>query len=239
MSIQHSRRAFTLVELLVVIGIIALLISVLLPALSRARKSAAAVKCSASLREIGNALRMYSIDSKGWYPVAKLTITAGSYSLNTTSHGVSTPPYWFNFLQQYVTKANVGYSVATAGDQHNAQRSIFWACPEWQGYAAATAAGVSTVQPGFGMSGWPTFNPGYPKTVSSFPPSDAMVAATNPECNVIADYNSGKWTKGNFHKEKVWTRNGTNRIVVADSRFWLVETQKLPAGPGNSVVYPP
>lgn len=62
---QSSRRAFTLVELLVVIGIIALLISILLPTLGRVRETANSVKCQSNIKQIALAYMMYSNDSGG------------------------------------------------------------------------------------------------------------------------------------------------------------------------------
>jgi prepilin-type N-terminal cleavage/methylation domain-containing protein len=65
---MRQRRAFTLVELLVVIGIIAVLIGVLLPALARARRQSQMVSCSSSQRQLVMALLMYCQENKYYFP---------------------------------------------------------------------------------------------------------------------------------------------------------------------------
>jgi len=64
------RKGFTLVELLVVIGIIALLIAILMPVLGRAREQANWIKCLSNLRQVGQAFMQYCNNNKGRYPVA-------------------------------------------------------------------------------------------------------------------------------------------------------------------------
>lgn len=67
-SVNHRREGFTLVELLVVIGVISVLIAILLPALTKARQRATEIQCLSNLRQLGLATFIYANENRGYYP---------------------------------------------------------------------------------------------------------------------------------------------------------------------------
>ena len=109
------RRAsgFTLVELLVVIGIIALLISILLPALNKARDAAKTVLCASNLRQVGMAFNMYRNDNKLFFPPHW---GASPYKWPSGSNIT----LWYGFLARYI-----GWN----GDTGNMTFSKVYRCP--------------------------------------------------------------------------------------------------------------
>jgi prepilin-type processing-associated H-X9-DG protein/prepilin-type N-terminal cleavage/methylation domain-containing protein len=94
-STPLRRPGFTLVELLVVIGIIALLISILLPVLSRVREQGNAVKCAANLRQIAVGWLLYADGSKGSACPGRMPKFSGSSNTYDVGNGMQFRPRWF------------------------------------------------------------------------------------------------------------------------------------------------
>src|SRR5688572_3611670 len=67
---KSRRRAFSLVELLVVIGIVSLLIAMLMPVLSAARQASQSTQCLSNLRQMAIAAHQYAIENSGRFPIA-------------------------------------------------------------------------------------------------------------------------------------------------------------------------
>lgn len=97
----HRGAAFTLVELLVSISIIALLISLLLPAMQRARDSASTLRCAANLRSIGQGLIGYAADNNGYLPTAwsfQGTTVNATTQIQTPTVAVYGYVHWSSFI---------------------------------------------------------------------------------------------------------------------------------------------
>jgi len=89
------KRAYTLIEILVVIAILAVLIALVFPVLASARAKARTSQCSAQMRQIGQAMQLYSAD----YDCSLPTITIGVF----VDHHASSPVTWRTLLQTYIT----------------------------------------------------------------------------------------------------------------------------------------
>ncbi len=102
----RSHKAFTLTELLVVLGIIVLLMTMLLPVLGSAREAAHAAKCLSNLHQMGLACHGYLNDSKGVFPQPMLD---GDLDPTELRRGV----LWFNALDYYVMQPRKSYANAS------------------------------------------------------------------------------------------------------------------------------
>ncbi len=172
-----ERRGFTLVELLVVIGIIALLISILVPTLGKAREAAKKTQCSNNLRQIGHGILMYANASKGNMPMdsdRRYDETDGDRN-NRAMGWWDDPGIWINAVPKTLGRKTyselwqnrAAMPLATVGENN------IFVCP-----SAGPASG-SSANPGEAVNGmfmlWGSDNPVVDPPAGTFPKIKTVV----------------------------------------------------------------
>lgn len=148
----NCQQNFTLIELLVVIAIIAILASMLLPALSRARAKAEQIKCSGNLKQIGTIVNLYVDDYDNWLPHAGNFFTSLSPGATRT---------WRALLLPYLNKELTAY---------NCEHGIFLCPSQKNATCGSSSSGDNGFYGGYGWNwmclGWRPNTDGYPDWVN-------------------------------------------------------------------------
>jgi prepilin-type N-terminal cleavage/methylation domain-containing protein/prepilin-type processing-associated H-X9-DG protein len=204
-----AARGFTLVELLVVIGIIAVLISILLPALSAARRQANTIKCLANLRQLGYAFQAYAQSNKLALPVGRQDLP----EINGVPQNVDNW-YWQDFIFPYVVRLGDTRTQQVGKSKFELNRnSVMWGCPAWDGWPGLDAYtfqfGISRFENGYTMNIWPTCEPNYPAAANQLPP------AREAQMRWAQVYEGKAW------KITQWTHAG-ERMLLVDANLWLI-----------------
>ncbi len=214
---REAFAGFTLVELLVVIGIIAVLISLLLPALGAARRQANDVKCKAALRQIGNAFKLYELESKGYWPVAVFKTTGPAPAAGQVDEREHR---WSDMLSKYLHKNAAGGSDDITQYRRN---SVLWGCPEYtRANEFDETQFAERVRNGYGMQYYPMSpDPARGSTDPNKPGNLAYIDYVQPSI-------------GTWFKATVWTRRtgggSAARGVIADSETHVIGTTPNAAG---------
>jgi prepilin-type N-terminal cleavage/methylation domain-containing protein len=109
---RRGRLAFSLIELIVVIGIIAILVGLLMPTLSMVRDHAKQIKCATQLRQVGQGLANYAAQFKGAYPTCSNWHVYGGDGTGEDEAG----PAWTEQLEPYFAKVKSGIYLCPAFD---------------------------------------------------------------------------------------------------------------------------
>jgi prepilin-type N-terminal cleavage/methylation domain-containing protein/prepilin-type processing-associated H-X9-DG protein len=225
--LSPPRAAFTLVELLVVIGIIALLIAILLPSLNRARQTAAAVSSLSNLRQLGLGLTMYVNENRGFFPshssIASETTNANPWRPRTR---------WADYLFPYMQVTEVYMSPLLSQDERDRMQKPFAHTTEPGGTGPDNSTPNSIFHGGYGYNYQYLGNSRKPGGIQPFHANISQIRASS-QTVAIADTDGSKvgWDSG----EAVYIIDPPLGSINLGSRG----SRKTASGPGVGNAYYP
>jgi prepilin-type processing-associated H-X9-DG protein/prepilin-type N-terminal cleavage/methylation domain-containing protein len=181
-------RAFTLVELLVVVAIIAVLIALLAPALAGAREAAKASVCASNLRQVGVVLNFYGNDNGGLIPYGQ-----SGYNISVQTYAEALSPYTCPSYDQYsaawpYTPLRLSATNWVIAAKTNLPRGI-WCCPEVAGDQTLENSGVHVVYTGNGNLFLPVYRYNNPWDSVGQPPLNATKIKRPADTVAFIEYN--------------------------------------------------
>jgi prepilin-type N-terminal cleavage/methylation domain-containing protein/prepilin-type processing-associated H-X9-DG protein len=212
-------RGFTLVELLVVIGIIAVLIGVLLPALSKARRAAQTVTCLSNLRGIGHAYVMYATANHDLLPYVC------NPSWGHLPGDATTAPliHWYEALSPYMGK-KIEYDAM--GNRLTNYASVVHACPAWKLDELGLSDDPSNdYLTGYGQNLFLFLGSGQPARGSAGTATAASSPFSNPEMGYcgLSNNSNAPTVGGAVGQVKMSTiPKGAKCIINGDSVNWML-----------------
>ncbi len=223
-ELTPSRRCgFTLVELLVVIGIIALLISILLPALNSARRGAQKTQCLSNLRQIAVGYNFYAGDNQGFWPMAThqwVSAVAPTARDKRWVHFIS--KYFITFDPETNLKSNQGINFeGRSPSAHSLIKdsgNVLWGCPSWDriGWVGGVATVDSPFHNGFSMNIYPEAPNAIVTTGTGTPANNGSGGGQRTNWAIRFASGSVTQTSGWYLKQTQWRRPG-QRALVMDS----------------------
>lgn len=115
-NLRKRQAGFTLIEMMIVIAIIAILASITIPNLIRAKSRSQLTGCQSNLRNIGNALEMYNVDYKGRYPTQFALLTPNYIKTIPECPAAGSNTYTGSFA---VTTIPDSYEIFCQGNNHS------------------------------------------------------------------------------------------------------------------------